>query len=143
MCVPWRLLQFVISVFKKFCFDFNFSSFIFFFMNLFGCWLLGGQLRADFLLFLFTFIDRADVLPLITTCNQIVSKFLNYGSGLLWLNRLFIDCNNYSWWKDKKKRREEVIIGSMWQLWCMKWEKNCGIKRFRDEDSLCFRAGIH
>lgn len=37
-----------------------------------------------------------DALPLITTCNQIVSKFLNYGSSLLRLNGFFVGWDDNS-----------------------------------------------
>lgn len=65
--------------------------------------------RTNFLLFFFLFScilliwkrgSARVALPLITTCNQIVSQFLNYGSGLLRLNGLLVG------WDDNSCERE-------------------------------------
>lgn len=64
-CVGGQIFLLLVVVFKRVFFSCKF-------------WFGSGEVWAR------------DALPLITTCNQIVSKFLNYGSSLLRLNGFFV-----------------------------------------------------
>lgn len=70
------------------------------------CLILSAQ--TAFLVFYICFLayssvsgSARDALPLITTCNQIVSEFLDYGSRLLRLNGFFVGRDDNSCWEER------------------------------------------
>lgn len=83
-----------------------------------------------------------DALPLITTCNQIVSKFLNYGSSLLRLNGFFVDWDDNScggWdkrWVSQLARRLRLLSSlTLLRLHTV----NANFAQFRTDDAICSR----